>query len=500
VGSIAINRDELVDLALNLCNIESPAGQEAEVGQFVFDWMRREGFEPRKIGMFPDRFNVLGTLPGTGDGYSLIFNSHLDTGRSKADRWSIRNPDAEINHRAWRQDDVLYGEGMVNDKGPMAAFMIAAKALKSAGARLRGDLLLSAVPGEIGYEAVDEFESPRYLSKEVGSRYLIQHGGVADFALVAEGTNFGYAAVEAGKAFFKITVFGAPQLYTPFVPDAEVNPAHPNAIVRAGLLIPHLQEWARQYEKRFVYHCKDGTIVPKVMIGAIRGGNPYHVTRTSESCALYVDCRLTPVSDPLALRQELRDLLAAQSIEGAVELFVYRRSYEAGDTGVLLEGLRQSHREVLGSELQLAAPVISSMWRDVSIFNEMGIPAITYGPPRNFGGQSMTIDDLARTAEIYARLAVAVCSQKKPRKRDVPNCERGGVTADFPLAACGERSGSRSDPGEGGLSTSRVLGGSSSPQPSPQMGRGSAPPSRLARRFQYRQRMAHSSTPLPRTT
>ena len=419
MSAIAINREELVELALALCNIESPAGQEAEVGQFVFDWMHREGFAPRKIGMFADRFNVLGTMPGIGDGYSLIFNSHLDTGRSKADRWSIRDPDAEINHRAWRKGDTLYGEGIVNDKGPMAAFMIAAKALRSAGSVLRGDLLLSAVPGEIGYEAVDEFESPRYLSKEVGSRYLIQHGGVADFALVAEGTDFKYAAIEAGKAFFKITVFGSPQLYTPFVPDAAVDADHPNAIVRAGLLIPHLQEWARRYEKRFVYHCKDGTIVPKVVIGAIRGGNPYHVTRTSEICALYVDCRLTPVSDPLGLRRELRDLLASRKIDGSVELFVYRRSYEAGDTRILLEGLRQAHREVFASDLERAAPVISSMWRDVSIFNEMGIPAITYGPPRNFDAQSMSIDDLANSAQIYARTALAVCSQVKPHEADL---------------------------------------------------------------------------------
>ena len=418
MSKITINREELVELAIALCNIESPAGQEGEVGQFVFDWMRREGFAPRKIGMLPDRFNVLGTLPGAGDGYSLIFNSHLDTGRSKADRWSIRDPDAEINHRAWRVDDVLHGEGIVNDKGPMAAFLIAAKAVKASGVALRGDLLLSAVPGEIGYEAIDEFEAPRYLSKEVGSRYLIQHGGVADFALVAEGTDFRYAAIEAGKAFFKITVHGAPQLYTPFAPDAPVDAAHPNAIVRAGLLIPHLQEWARRYEKRFVYKCKDGTIVPKVMIGAIRGGNPYHVPRTSEICALYVDCRLTPRSDPLALRRELRELMAAQQIPGTVELFVYRRSYEAGDTGILLDGLRSAHQEVLGGELQQAAPVISSMWRDVSIFNEMGIPSITYGPPRNFGGQSMTIGDLAKAAEIYARLAIAVCSREKPQPRD----------------------------------------------------------------------------------
>src|SRR5215207_4708291 len=120
VTEIRIDRDELAQLTLDLCKIESPAGQEAAVGEFAFDWMSREGFAPRRIGMFPDRFNVLGTLPGSGDGYSLIYNSHMDTGRSKSDGWSIRDPDAAINHGAWQDGDTLFGEGVVNDKGPMA--------------------------------------------------------------------------------------------------------------------------------------------------------------------------------------------------------------------------------------------------------------------------------------------------------------------------------------------------------------------------------------------
>jgi acetylornithine deacetylase/succinyl-diaminopimelate desuccinylase-like protein len=414
IDQIAIDRGELIKLTLDLCNIESPAGHEAEVGNFVFDWMRKEGFEPRKIGMFPDRFNVLGTLPGRGDGYSLIFNSHLDTGRSKADRWSIRDPDAAINHGAWLEEETLFGEGVVNDKGPMAAFLLAAKALKKSGKTLRGDLLLSAVPGEIGYEAVDEFESPQYLSKEVGTRYLIQHGGVADFALVAEGTDFRYAGIEAGKAFFKITVFGDPQFYSPFVPDADVDVKHPNAIVRAAIFVPILQEWAREYERRFVYRCKDGIILPKAVIGAIRGGNPYHVTRTSEVCSLYLDCRLTPESDPLALRRELREMLAASNLPGTIELFLYRRSYGSGENGILLDSLREAHRNTMGSEVQLAEPVFSSMWRDVLIFNEMGIPAITYGPPRSFRKQAMSVADLLRAANVYARVAIEVCNREKP--------------------------------------------------------------------------------------
>src|SRR5436853_157186 len=199
---LCIDGGELTELALALCRIESPAGKEAEVGNFVFEWMGREGFGPRRIGMFADRFNVLGMLPGLG-----------------------------------------------------------------------------------------------------------------------EGTDFGYAAIEAGKAFFKITVFGEDQFYTPFVPDAEVDISHPNAIVRAALFVPRLQQWAREYERRFVYSCASGTIVPKAVIGAIRGDNPYHVTRTSELCALYIDCRLTPDSDPLALRRELRELLAASGAPCSVDLF-----------------------------------------------------------------------------------------------------------------------------------------------------------------------------------
>ena len=75
-----------------------------------------------------------------------------------------------------------------------------------------------AVVGEIGLEPVDEFQPPAYVAKEAGTRYAITHGGVTDYALVSEGTDFGIVGVEAGKAFFKITVFGNDlTIYTPYI-------------------------------------------------------------------------------------------------------------------------------------------------------------------------------------------------------------------------------------------------------------------------------------------
>ena len=51
-------------------------------------------------------------------------------------------------------------------------------------------------------EPCDEPPGTFVESKEIGARFLITHGGVADFALVAEGTGFGLVWVEAGDLIF----------------------------------------------------------------------------------------------------------------------------------------------------------------------------------------------------------------------------------------------------------------------------------------------------------
>ena len=54
------------------------------------------------------------------------------------------------------------------------------------------------------------------------------------------------------------------------------------------------------------YECAGGIVVPKVNIGAIRGGVPWKITKTVQQCAIYVDVRITPVQEPLDVREELR--------------------------------------------------------------------------------------------------------------------------------------------------------------------------------------------------
>lgn len=163
----ALDEAAVVDLALQLGSIDSPAGAEREVAECVYQWMAREGFAPRRVGLLPERFNVVGRLPGTGEGCSLLFNSHLDTSVAADELLSTRHAADPIYHSAWREDDLLYGNGLCNDKGQMAAWLAAAKALKDHAGPLAGDLVLTSVCGEIELEPIDEFQAPRYLSREL---------------------------------------------------------------------------------------------------------------------------------------------------------------------------------------------------------------------------------------------------------------------------------------------------------------------------------------------
>jgi acetylornithine deacetylase/succinyl-diaminopimelate desuccinylase-like protein len=334
---------------------------------------------------------------------------------SKDDSWILRNTENPVYYAAWQDGENLYGSGIVNDKGPMAAFMLAAKAISASGLELRGDLILTMVSGEIGREPVDEFTSPQFLSKEVGTRFLITHGVVGDFALVAEATDFRIAWVEAGKAFFKITVYGDHPIYTPYIPRPKTIEKNPNAIVRATKIIEVIEEWAYQYEQKNRYECAGGTLIPKVNIGAIRGGSPHFILQTTELCSIYLDVRLNPKQDPLKVKVEIEELCRKLDIEVDVELFLYRRGYEAKNVEPLVGAIEKAHYQIFSKKPEPVIGPECSMWRDTNVFNEVGIPSATYGPAAGAGGGNyfVTVGDLLKTAKLYALIMMKICNTEK---------------------------------------------------------------------------------------
>ncbi len=435
-----IDRDEVVELALALGNIDSPTGSEGAAGQFVYDWLTTSGFRPQKYALTEDRFNVAARLDGTGGGYSLIYNAHLDTTLRPDAVWSALDPRDPLYHSAWVEGDEIFGDGVVNDKGPMAAFLVAAKAILEAGYPLKGDLVVSAVAGEISREPIEEWQGPAYLSKDLGARFMVTHGVVADYALIAEGTGFGIVGIEPGKAHFKVTVqTDTPRYYTPYLPRPTGMADAPNAIVRTAAVIEAFERWAYAYQQANTFRGENGTIVPKASINAIRSGYPFSLTSAPQLCSFYVDTRILPGANPMDLRDQLRGVLAEVGVVGTVELFLYRPGFEATGAERLIETVRRCHDQVFDTPPAIVGDPVTSMWRDTNAFNELGIPAISYAPrsASHAARKSFKVKDLQDASIAYARIAMDLCDQDRPagyplgahRNRDI-----AASVADLPSA------------------------------------------------------------------
>jgi acetylornithine deacetylase/succinyl-diaminopimelate desuccinylase-like protein len=404
-----IDSNELAKLAVSMGNIAAPSGYEQPLADFVLDWLRSNGFPnsfQQKIS--EDRSNTIGIFRGAGRGKSLIFNSHMDTGDGMPEHPGDPIPPGP---KAWVEGSRVYGKTVQNDRGPMAAFMIATKAIKDSGLRLSGDIIMTMVVGEIGMGPIDEFQGPKYIGKGLGSRHAVAHGVTGDFALVAETTGFGVTWVEAGAAYFKVSVPGKP-LYTPKLPKRGPVKGSRNPIIKMIPVIQAIEQWGDQYEERYTRKYAAGTMVPKVSIGAIRSGKPFKPASTPPSCSIYVDVRVPPFLDFIQVERELREVVLSQGIGGEVELFMARKGYEGKNVEPLVQAIQNSHKAIRGTECPPMPTPETSMWRDVNIFNEVGIPAATFGFPRITPAQGEDFaeaGDLLDCAKMYALVALEIC-------------------------------------------------------------------------------------------
>jgi acetylornithine deacetylase/succinyl-diaminopimelate desuccinylase-like protein len=343
----------------------------------------------------------------------------MDTGFGLPEDVWILGKRKEAIQDGWEEGDRLFGLSVINDKGPMAAFLVAAKAISQSKIKLKGDLILTAVVGEIGQAPVDEFQGDAYEGKGFGTRFLVNHGIVADYALVAEGTNFTVSRAEAGDVWFKISIFGKGGIYMPFLERPYKFEDEPNAILRAIPVAQAIEKWAFNYQEKNKFDFEDGTVVPKVNIGAIRSGLGVRPSQTPGVCNLYVDVRLVPSANVEEVKDEISKVISSCNVEFEIFPYLYRRGHVGQNVEPLIDSISKAQSTVLGEDQNLSKKVpvpFCSMWRDVNIFNEVGIPAVTYGPPsythKTMSGDSipsLTKADLLKASKIYAISAMNLC-------------------------------------------------------------------------------------------
>ena len=420
LDGIDSSKEDLAELMLRLGNTYGPFGHEAATAAEVHDWYRQNGMQSDYVEIIEDRACVVARLKGDGTGKSLIYNAHLDTEASGIDFETLMDAPDPNRVGARREGDRIFGHTVQNDRGGMAMQMIAGRAIAESGAHLRGDLRLKSAVGETGAAPTDEFRGLRYEGKGFGTSYLVDHGYRADYAVIAETTDFAASWIQCGAAYYKITLRGK-NMYTPRLIRGETLATQPNAIVRAASVVGLIETWAVDFEVSRPPQTECGMMRPRAQVGAIRGGIPWRPNRSSTYAALYVDVRTLPGEDVGSVTDSISAAVRSTGLEVEVDLIMFKSGYAASRDSIapLLSAIETAHRYVRDVEMpEYAEDAVVGMWRDTNIYNRVGIPALTFGPSRGRAGVQGTgfveLDDFVDGAKIYALTALSICGDLHP--------------------------------------------------------------------------------------
>jgi acetylornithine deacetylase/succinyl-diaminopimelate desuccinylase-like protein len=203
------------------------------------------------------------------------------------------------------------------------------------------------------------------------------------------------------------------EVYTPRLERGSSIQENPNVFAKAAYIIQTVEKWAIEYEKRETLKFAGGTIIPKAQIVDMRGGD--RVGRPNPFCDIFLDVRILPEKNPNHVKSEIAELTRKLNIDCDVSLFQFSRGHIAKGAEPLISAIQAAHRYIFGSEPPEPPSAETSMWRDLNVFNECGIPSVCYGPPRQrepmSGAQNraMKIADLVQATKVYALTALLVC-------------------------------------------------------------------------------------------
>lgn len=406
-----VTEERVVELAKNLIKIPSLEEEETEAAIFLEKYMQDNGLETELIEVEAGRFQPIGRIRGTGGGYSLMFNGHIDT---------------DVLYRGIKDPFVprivgrrLYGHGIHNMKGGVVAMVEAAVAVKKSEIRLKGDLIVTPVVGE--------------LTGGVGTITNLKRGIGADFGLVPEPYGEILCLVHAGVQEVAITIRGL----SAHASGSEhgINLAAKMAKVIDGL---HNIEFKYTPDPRLPG-------LPRMLIGsAILGhGDTYELKGAAflpDMCTIIVDIRFLPGMSPDKDIERVLEKIRSGDPEFDYEMQVspddpelpglpwknWRVTMPFQDLSpdeLIVKVHAQNYKYLTGKDPIVGAipldnrhHLVSYAGDDDAHLTKAGIPSFCCGPVswrEPNGEQYIEIDSMVRVSKNFALTAYDICTKSK---------------------------------------------------------------------------------------
>lgn len=185
----SVDREQSLDFLAQMVRFKSYSNTpgELELARFMVDSMRGLGLDSELQQVEGERRNAIGRWRGSGGGKSLLFNGHMDT-NPVTEGWTVDPWAGKVD------DKFIYGIGVSNMKAGDAAYFCAVKTLIDSGVRLKGDVILSFVVGE--------------LQGGIGTVRMIDQGVHADYFINSEPTDLAALTLHAGAFNYVIELTG----------------------------------------------------------------------------------------------------------------------------------------------------------------------------------------------------------------------------------------------------------------------------------------------------
>src|SRR6185436_16676106 len=135
-------RAEVLDRYRALVRIDSTAGRETLVVNYLKQVLEAEGIPTQTFALDPARANLVARLKGNGARRPLLILAHTDVVGVQREKWPV-DPFGAV-----QKDGYIWGRGSKDDKPVLAANLIAMLMLKRLGVPLDRDVIFLAESGE----------------------------------------------------------------------------------------------------------------------------------------------------------------------------------------------------------------------------------------------------------------------------------------------------------------------------------------------------------------